>query len=551
MRRLFAALILVLSLAAPATAPARESLTIGISQYPVTLNPLIESMLAKTYVLAFVTRPITAYDASWSLVCLLCETVPTLENGQAKIEPLPGGKKGIAVTYTLKSNAKWGDGTPVSSADVAFTWTVGRHPRSGVSNSEIFRRITRVEVVDARRFTLHFDRVTFNYNAINDLRLLPAHIERRRFEAAPDAYRTRTAYDQDSANPGLYNGPYRIAGLSQGSHILLARNEFWTGPQPTFDRIQIRTIENSAAMEANLLSGGIDMIAGELGLPLEQSLALEKRLGNRFSFITRPGLVYEHIDVNLSSPILADRRVRRALLAALDRDGLTRQLFDGRQPVAASMVPPLDWVFAEDIPAAKYDPATAAALLDEAGWRLGPGGIRINDKGEKLALELLTTAGNRSRELVAQVIQAQWRKAGIDLRLRAEPPRVMFGDTVTQRKFPHLAMFAWYSSPENVPRTTLHSTLIPSADNNWSGQNYPGYANPKMDELLDAIETETSRPRRKALWHELQQIYAEDLPALPLYFRADSYILPKGMSGLAPTGHQDPSPYWVEQWRWD
>jgi len=551
MRRLFAILTLLLSLAAPATAPARESLTIGISQYPVTLNPLIESMLAKTYVLAFAHRPITAYDSSWSLVCLLCETVPTLENGLARIESLPGGKKGIAVTYTLKANAKWGDGTPVSSADVAFTWEVGRHPRSGVSNGEIFRRITRVEVVDARRFTLHFDRITFDFNAINDLRLLPAHIERPRFEAAPDSYRTRTAYDQDSANPGLYNGPYRIAGLEQGSHILLVRNEFWGGPRPAFDRIQIRTIENSAAMEANLLSGGIDMIAGELGLPLEQSLALEKRQGNRFSFITRPGLVYEHIDVNLSSPILADRRVRRALLAALDRDGLTRQLFDGRQPVAASMVPPLDWVFAEDIPVTKYDPAAAAALLDDAGWRIGPGGIRVNDTGEKLSLELLTTAGNRSRELVAQVIQAQWRKAGIDLKLRAEPPRVMFGDTVTQRKFPHLAMFAWYSSPENVPRSTLHSTLIPSAANNWSGQNYPGYANPKMDQLLDAIETETNRPRRKTLWRELQQLYAEDLPALPLYFRADSYILPKGMSGLAPTGHQDPSPYWVEQWRWD
>jgi peptide/nickel transport system substrate-binding protein len=72
-----------------------------------------------------------------------------------------------------------------------------------------------------------------------------------------------------------------------------------------------------------------------------------------------------------------------------------------------------------------------------------------------------------------------------------------------------------------------------------------------MDALLDAIEIETDRPRRKALWRDLHRLYAEDLPALPLYFRADPFILPKGMSGLSPTGHQDPSPYWVEQWRWD
>jgi peptide/nickel transport system substrate-binding protein len=93
--------------------------------------------------------------------------------------------------------------------------------------------------------------------------------------------------------------------------------------------------------------------------------------------------------------------------------------------------------------------------------------------------------------------------------------------------------------------------MIPTAANNWSGQNYPGYSEPEMDALLDSIEAELDRPRRKALWGELQKRYAEDLPALPLYFRADSYILPKGMTGLTPTGHQDPSPYWVERWRWD
>lgn len=549
MRKFLAPLIVSFVLAAPAW--AKDELAIGITQFPATLNPSIESMLAKSYVLAFAHRPVTAYGADWQLTCLLCEKLPTMENGLAKVETLEGGRKGIAATYTLRADARWADGKPVTTDDVVLTWEVGRHPQSGVAAAELFRRIVRVEVKDARTFTLHVDKLTFDYNAINDLRLLPAHIERKRFESAPAEYRNRTAYDQDSTNPGLYNGPYRISSVVQGSHVVLEPNAHWGGTRPAFKRIVIKAIENTASLEANLLSGGIDMIAGELGLPLEQSLAFEKRHGARFNVITKPSLSYEHLDLNLSSPLLSEPKVRRALLLGLDRETISRQLFEGRQIVAESLVPPLDWVFAADLPKASFDPVRANQLLDEAGWMVGPGGIRVNHRRERLSLELVTTAGNRSRELVAQVMQAQWKKIGVELRLKTEPPRVMFGDTVTRRKFPHMALFAWYSAPENVPRSMLHSSMIPNAGNNWSGQNYTGYASPAMDRLLDSVEAELDKDRRKLIWRDIQALYAADLPALPLFFKSDSFILPKELKGVQPTGHQDPSPYWAENWRWE
>ncbi|MGE5506504.1 MAG: peptide ABC transporter substrate-binding protein [Actinomycetota bacterium] len=546
LRRLLAALLVLV----PAIGWAKDELTIGVTQFPATLNPAIESMLAKTYILGLAERPITAYDAGWQLVCMLCEKLPTIENGLAKPEDLGGGRKGVAITYTLKADARWGDGKPVTSDDVVFAWEVGKDPQSGVASGELFRRILRIEVKDPRTFTLHLDRLTFDYNAINDLHPLPAHIERERFRAAPAEYRNRTAYDQEPANPGLWDGPYRVVQVVQGSHVALEPNPHWAGPKPAFRRIVVKTVENTAALEANLLSGGVDMVAGELGLPLEQAIAFEKRHKDGWVVVFKPSLVYEHLDVNLSNPVLADLRVRRALMLGLDRQALSKQLFDGRQPVADSFVPPLDWMYTDQVPKYPFDPAKAAQLLDEAGWTAGPGGMRRNAKGEPLAVELATTAGNRSRELVAQVLQSQWRKIGIEARLKAEPPRVFFGDTVTRRKFPGLAMFAWYSAPENVPRSTLHSEGITTAANNWSGQNYTGYASPAMDKLIDAVEVELDKPKRKALWAQLQALYATDLPALPLFFRADAFILPKGLAGLVPTGHQDPSTLWVENWRW-
>lgn len=546
-----AMLALLLMFTALAAVPARadkDELVIGITQFPSTFNPNIDSMLAKTYVLAMARRPFTAYDAEWKLVCMLCTELPTIENGLAVPEKTPEGKDGIAVTYTIRPDAVWGDGTPISTRDVTFTWEVGKHPKSGIIPKEFYRSLYKIDVKDDKTFTLHFDKLTFEYNAINAFDLLPAHLEEAAF-ADPEAYRNRSLYETDTTNPGLYFGPYVISEVVPGSHVTLTANPLWWGGEPAFKRVVVRVIENTAALEANLLSGAIDMIAGELGLSIDQALAFEQRHGDQYAILYKPGLIYEHIDINLDNPILQDQRVRQALVLALDRDAISEKLFGGRQPVAHTNVNPLDWAYAEDGPRYPYDPEKAAAMLDEAGWSAMRGGIRHNAAGEPLRLEIMTTAGNRSRELVQQVLQSQWKQLGIDVRVRNQPARVFFGETVRKRQFPAMAMFAWISAPESVPRTTLHSDHIPTADNNWAGQNSTGFTNAEVDDLIEQIEVELDRDKRGDLWRRLQHIYADELPAIPLYFRANPYILPAWLKGVEPTGHQYPSTLWIETWR--
>ena len=195
---------MLVAIVSPLQAAERDSLTIGITQFPATLNPNIDTMAAKSYVLGMGLRPFTAYDADWTLVCLLCTTLPSIENGLAVPVDLPEGKKGIDITYTIRADAYWGDGVPVTSADVRFTYEVGRNPQSAVSNGELYRRIIGVDVKDDKTFTLHVDKLTFDYAAINDFVLLPAHIEKEAF-ADPAQYRLRTRYATNPTNPGLYN----------------------------------------------------------------------------------------------------------------------------------------------------------------------------------------------------------------------------------------------------------------------------------------------------------------------------------------------------------
>ncbi len=535
--------------AAPAVAQPREQITIGITQYPATLHPNIEAMAAKSYVLGFARRPLTVYNADWNLTCVVCETLPSLDNGLAERETTPDGKPGIRVTWRIREGWRWGDGTPVSVEDMLFAWAAGRDFSTGFGGSEFYRTAYEAIVVDPRTITLRFDRVTFEYASAGDWQPLPAHIERPRWEQEPRSYRQRSAYETEPTLPGLWNGPYRITAVQPGAGITLERNATWSGAAPPFRRINIRTVENTAALEAQLLAGQIDMIAGELGLPLDQAAALERRAGDRFRVIYKPGLVYEHLDLNLDNPVLADRRVRQALILSIDRAQIVQRLFEGRQPVANTTVNPLDWVHDPNAPSWPFDLARARALLEEAGWRPGPGGIRQNAAGERLTIELMTTAGNRSREQVQQVIQGMWRQAGIEARIRNEPPRVLFGETLSRRRFTGAVLFAWISAPENVPRTTLHSAEIPRAETNWSGQNYTGFRNAEMDALLQAIPVELDREARRGLWHRLQAIYASELPVIPLWFRADAHIWPNWLDGVRPTGHLAPSSQWVEEWR--
>jgi peptide/nickel transport system substrate-binding protein len=341
--------------------------------------------------------------------------------------------------------------------------------------------------------------------------------------------------------------------VAAGAAITLERNEQWKGTVPWFDSVTFRAIENSAALQANLLAGDIDYIAGELGMMLDEALAFEKRLMSakpgKFTAVYKPSLTYEHIDLNLDQPPFDDIRVRRALLLGLDREQLNREIFGGKQPVAISDINPLDTVYTTEVPLYPYEPAKAEALLEEAGWAKGGDGFRRNAKNEKLNITLSTTAGNQTREVIAQALKSSWKKIGVDATLDMKQARVLFGDVMRKRVYQGGVMYAWMSAPRNIPKTTLYSTMVPDAKNNYAGQNYSGYRSKTMDKIIDDLDTVCGEKENIALWHGLQKLYAEDLPALPLYYRADSFFMPVWLKGIEPTGHLNPTTLWIENWR--
>ena len=129
-KRILAVLFLLL-LPLSNVAQAKDTLVIGVTQFPSTFHPSIDSMVAKYYVLNLTMRPFTAYDANWNLICMLCTELPTIENGGAVETDLGEGNVGVAITYTIQPEARWGDGTPITTKDVEYTIEIGKHPQSG------------------------------------------------------------------------------------------------------------------------------------------------------------------------------------------------------------------------------------------------------------------------------------------------------------------------------------------------------------------------------------------------------------------------------------
>lgn len=549
------AAIATLEGAALAKAPTNARLIVGVTQEFETLNPILSSMVASTYLVGLTNRPLAAIDQQWSWTCMGCERLPSFDNGRARwVEK--DGKKRLLVEWRLQKGQVWGDGTPLTAKDYALRIEIGKAPNVEIPSRDLYDNIESVALdpKDPLKFTLTHKEGRYDFYQLS-IAPLPSHIEGPIWEKTKGemgAYEKQTAYVTNPTLAGLYSGPYVVSEMKLGSHVIFTRNPHFSGEKPKIESLVYKLIPNTQSLEASLVSGDIDMV-GELGFTFDQAVQFERRLARDpalerlYKVLFRQGLTYEHVDFNLRNPILQDPRVRKALAYGVDREKMVKALFDGRQPVAHSNIHPLDPYYADDTPKYPYDPDKARAILEEAGWKVGSDGIRVKD-GRRLELSIMTTSQNKTRELVQVFLQQEWRKIGVAVPIKNEPARVFFAETMKKAAFPALAMYAWVSSPDSPPKSTLHSKEIPTKENSFTGQNYPGWANKRADELLDQVFVEFDAAKRKAMMAELQKIYAEELPALPLYLRSEIAVVPANLTGYALSGHQFFSSLWAEKW---
>ena len=535
-----------------------KELRIGTTQEFENLNPIIANMVVSTYTLGAVDRTaVMVIDANNQWAPQSAERMPTIENGDVvKFEQ--GGKEKIKVTWRIKKEVQWGDGKPVTGADFKFAYKVGLSEKVSVPARENFNEIESFEIdkQNPKVFTITYktarwDYFKFLFNA------LPEHLEAPIFEKygnQPEGYDRNSKYTTDPTNKGLYTGPYRVSEIKLGSHIELVRNENWWGPtKPTIEKIVVRVIPNSGTLESNLISGNIDYIMN-VGMSIDQAINFEERIKNeKLPYVMNyvDSQTFEHIDFNLDNPLLKDVRTRQAILHAIDRESLTQALFKGKQKVAAHFVHPTDPWFTNDksvVTSYEYSPRKARSLLAAVGFVKGANGI-LELNGKPMKLSFNTTAGNKVRENVQVFIKNQLAQVGIEVEIKNEPAKVFFGETTNKRKFEAMAMYAWVSSPESDPSPNYASHSIPTEKNGWSGTNYMGWKNAKVDQAIAELNKSFSLEKRKELMKTVIAEYTREVPSLPLFYRANATVLPIGLTGVKTTPHTFAETYGIENWR--
>ena len=528
-----------------AQAQPREALTVGIVQFPSDLHPNITTTSVKDTILGMARRGMTGFAASGEVICQLCTEVPTIANGRAKVVKRADGTDGMEVLFTLKDSLFWADGKPVTANDVVFGFEVEK----AFSVPPTVESVLAVDALNVK-VTLKIVRYDFDRSAPAPI---AEHIEGPIFKAAanPLDYGQKSLFNRKPEEPGLWMGPYRITEFRPNESVTVVPNPYWKGTKPYFQKITFRLVENTSALQANLLAGAVDTVgSGNIGLTLDQHLAMMKTSADKYDWAFVPSVAsYEHLAVQFDHPLLAETKVRQAIQMGIDRKTLVSKIFGNKFEVSDSFKHPTQFGWDPSIKVYPYDPKAARALLAEAGFRPGADGILVNAKGEKLSLDLVSTSGNRIRELVEQVIQTQLKALGIEIVIKNEPARLLFGETLRRRQFKGLVEFQTDAPLDSVPYIYYHSDQIPSEKNNWTGLNYMGYRNPAMDAALMDAWAALDPTVRRAAWKRILDIAADDLPEIFLYFPTVAFISPKWLTGLVNEKRWGLFTLWVEDWR--
>ncbi|RJF72071.1 peptide ABC transporter substrate-binding protein [Deinococcus cavernae] len=543
-------------LGAAVAGPANNSLVIGTSQEPPNINdPWATNNLAITSEInGWMNASLTYRDDDGKLYADIATAVPTAANGGYKETKDANGKvTSNSLTYTIRPDAKWSDGTPITVADVQFWLDVQNDERVPVPDRYPYdgAKITRK---DDRNFTITFNPPYLFADKVGQPGIAPS----KTMKSAWDAFDKETKgmkpgealndkwtafiskFTTSSGLPKVVSGAFKPSAWRPGNSLTMTRNtNYWRKPaggeSKYLQSVTYRFIPNTNTLKVNILSGQVDAVA-TVGLTFDQALDLQKRQGNKFTTYFVPGGVWEHIDINARSQKAKDldldkASVRQALLYAIDREALTKALFQGRQPVANTWVAPLASVYSNNVTKYTYDPAKAKALLAAAGWKPGSDGILAKD-GKKMSLNFSTTAGNAIRERVQQILQAQWKAVGVDVKIQNYPSSVFFGPDMLSKGAEgkwDLAMYAWVADPTFEGGDLFKASGIPTKENGYSGQNNSGWNNKEFSDLQKAAETNFNPTSRKQQFAQMQNIWAKEVPSLPLYFRSNPYTRANGL----------------------
>jgi len=317
-------------------------------------------------------------------------------------------------------------------------------------------------------------------------------------------------------------GPFQFVRQEMDKEVVLERNpQSWQGV-PKIARLRFEVVPDAMTRALELRKGSADVASNALSPDMVWSMRHDPKL----AIATAPGTEVQYLTFNLRQPYLRDVRVRQAIAYAMNRTLIISTLLRGQARPADSLLPPGHWAYTGDVPHYNYDPQKARTMLDAAGYKPGRDGIRFH--------LTMKTSNDEGTRLLAMALQQQLRAVGIALDIRSFEFATFYSD-ISHGSFGIYGL-RWIGGNEDpdIFRYAFATSSIPPR-----GANRGDYSNAEVDQLLQTASSDSNQSDRRAAYVRVQQILANDLPTLPLWFLDSVVIYNRRLSGVtaSPSGN--------------
>jgi peptide/nickel transport system substrate-binding protein len=489
-------------------------------------------------------EPLAAWDPDGNLVPVLAAEIPDIENGGVAAD-------GMSVTWKIKKGVQWHDGEPFTADDVVFNWEYASDPATAATTIGDYRD-AKVEKIDPLTVRVRFEKPTPFWAGLFIAAggmIIPKHL----FEP----YKGANSRDAPANLKPVGTGPYRFVEFKPGDLIRGERNPaYHIANRPYFDTIEMKGGGDAVSAARAVIQTGEYDYAWNMQVEDEILVRLENAGNARGRAEIVLSRAMEHIQINFADPwtevdgersspktkhpFLSDPAVRQALRLLVDRASVEKHIY-GRTGVATGNFLNNPERFVSKNTKWEFNVDKANQLLEEAGWKRGPDGVRAKD-GKKLKL-VYQTSINAPRQKTQAIVKQACQKAGIDIELKSVTASVYFSSDVanpdTARKFYSDIQMYTIGSP-SVPdpgrfMQQFVSWEIASKDNKWQGSNPTRWRNEEYDNIFRAAQDELDPVKRAALFIKMNDMVVEDVAVIPVVNRrwvaAMSHKLKATLSG--------------------
>jgi peptide/nickel transport system substrate-binding protein len=473
------------------------------SLHPDESGPFVHYVIVRN-----IHEPLIDLDIDYAFVPVLAESYEAATDG-------------LSYTFTLRSGVKFHDGEDCTSADVKYNFDFMRDPNNATVNGTDYVNVGDVVADDDLTVTVTMKQIDAAFlTNITVMMIVPEHIHS---ETGKDGYSPRATG----------TGPYKLREWKAAEQTTLDKFVDYWGGEPFIDVYREDIVPEGSVRAVRLETGEADNSAWPL--QAEDNLRFIEELADEFDVYRAPGLAVNHFPLRNDRPALADKVVRQAMMMATDRDSMINDLEQGLSVKANSQyTPAIQFYYNDNVRKWEYDPDGANKMLDEAGYVMGSDGVREKD-GVRLAFTCTVITGDQRRKPEAEVLQQNLREIGVEMEIQEAPVASILEQLPNASGSMDASLFNWtYGSVDPDARSTMRSD---------GARNYAQYKNPRVDELLDSGVATIDANERQAIYHELQEIVAEDVPFLYIQFWEDISIWSKRVKGRPETASNNGALY--------